>query len=157
MATKTDEEATDDAIALAAIVENTLLRGDDGWRRDEYDDFPRRCYVGRSPYETNMIVGTFNKKLGVQLTIFLHDDEDGKVDKRLQERNLIDGLKKYYGKNVTLVLGGSSDSIGGWSDSSVDADDYITSVRDLLEFKCRRLNKVVESETSALASVSLGE
>jgi hypothetical protein len=156
MATKTDEEATDDAISLVNIVDKTLLRGDDGRRRDECDHIPPRCYVGTHPYDTNMIVGTFLKKLGVQLTIFLHDDEHGKVAEHLQKKNLIDGLEKHYGNYVTLVLGGSSDSIGGWSDSSVDADDYITSMHDLLEFKRRYLNKVVESETSAFAGVSLG-
>lgn len=149
MATKTDEEATDDAIALADIVDKTLLKGDDGRRRDECDPIPARCYVDNSPYDTNMIVGTFLKKLGVQLTIFLHDDEHGKVAEHLQKKNLIDGLEKHYGNYVTLVLGGSSDSI-------VDADDYITSMRDLLEFKRRYLNKVVESETSTFAGVSLG-
>ena len=95
-----------------------------------------------------MIIGTSFKKLGVQLTIYLHDDGHGRVKKHLEERNLIDGLEKHYGKYVTLVLSGSSDPI-------VDADDYITSICDLLEFKHRHLNKVVESETSALASVSL--
>jgi hypothetical protein len=148
MASLSNEEAIEDAIALADIIDKTLLRGDDGRRRDEYESFPRRCYAGACPYDTNMIVGTFLKKFGVQLTIFLHDDDDGKVKRHVQGRNLIDGLEKHYGEYVTLVLGGSSDSI-------VDADDYITSMRDLLEFKRRHLEKVVASETSALASVSL--
>lgn len=145
MATLSNEEATEDAIALADIVEKTLLKGDDGRRRDENETFPRRCYVGACPYDTNMIVGTFLKKLGVQLSIYLHDDDNGEVKRHVEGRNLIDRLKKHYGEYVTLVLGGSSDSI----------DDYITSMRDLLEFKRRNLNKVVESETSALANVSL--
>lgn len=146
MVSLSNEEAIEDAIALADIVDKTLLRGDDGRRRDEDESFPRRCYVGACPYDTNMIVGTFLKKLGVQLTIYLHDDENGKVKRHVEGRNLIDGLEKHYG--VRLVLGGSSDSI-------VDADDYITSMRDLLEFKRRYLIKAVESETSALASVTL--
>lgn len=144
MASLSNEEAIEDAIALADIVDKTLLRGDDGRRRDEYESFPPRCYVGGCPYDTNMIVGMFVKKSGVQLTIYLHDDEHGKVKRHVEERNLIDELEKHYGKYVTLVLGGSSDSI-------VD----ITSMCDLLEFKRRHLNKVVELETSALASVTL--
>ena len=153
MAKLSNEQATEDAIALVDIVDKTLFRGDDGrrrdeWRRDEYKNFPRRCYVGACPYDTNMIVGTFLKKLGVQLNIYLHDDENGKVAKHVEEINLIDRLEKHYGDCVTLVLGGSSDSI-------VDADDYITSMCDILEFKRRHLNKVVESEASTLASVTL--
>lgn len=148
MASLSNEEAIEDAIALADIVDKTLLRGDDGRRRDEYESFPRRCYAGACPYDTNMIVGTFLKKLEVQLTIYLHDDDDGKVKRHVQGRNLIDRLEKHYSDYVTLILGGSSDSI-------VDANDYITSMCDLLEFKRRHLNKVVESEASALASVTL--
>lgn len=150
-----NEKATLDAITLVDIVENTLLSNER--RTDEYDNnenFPPRCYPEGGDYDTNMIVATFNKGMTVMLTIALHNDEEGKVMNYLQEKNFMEKLKKHYGTNVAIFLGGSNSSIAGFG-SDLDGDDYLKSTRDLFEFKYRHDKIFVESAN--LSSVSLGQ
>lgn len=118
---RTEEDATKDAIKLLKIVEAVLLQSDNkALRRDEdEDEFPKMCTVDDYS-NVNMIYKGAND----MLTIFVHNDL--KVQNYMDNIDLVKRLADTYGECVTIIQDGSRDPIYD--------HEYVESIKDLVRY-----------------------